>query len=46
MNTLAKKAVQYNRCETFPFVFYGGAKICSTMKGVRGGGVPTKASKN
>ena len=42
MNTLAKKAVHYNRGGSYPFVFYG-AEICSMMKGIRGGGVPTKA---
>ena len=43
MNVLAKKAVQCNRVGTYPFLFYGGAEICSTIKGMRGGGVPTKA---
>ena len=41
MNTLVKKAAHYNRGGPYPFVFYGGAEICSMMKDIPGG-VPTK----
>ena len=43
INALAKKVVHYNGGGSYPLVFYSGAEICLTIKGIQGGGVPTKA---
>ena len=46
MNALAKRAVHYNGGGSYPSVFYGVTEIFLTMKGILGGGVPTKATQS
>jgi hypothetical protein len=45
MNALAKRAISYKGSGSYPFVFYGGAEICKSMKGIHGGGILTQAIK-